>query len=141
MVGPRIVVPQRLGRVFPEKYRTGIVQAADIAHRIAAHHLEVFGRQTVGKRHRLLHIAADDDGAVIGQRTADDLLARQRLHLLFQFGEGALGNLRRIGEQNGRRECVVLRLGHQVGRQVPWIGGRVREDEDFTATISMSTCP
>ena len=110
MVRAGVIIAKRFGRIFAQEYRAGVVQPADIAHRFLAHHLEVFRREAIGKRHRFIHIPADNDRAVIGQRAADNFSPRLSSHLPFQLRQRAFGNRCIVGQQDGRGQPVMLCL-------------------------------
>ena len=115
----------------PEEDRAGVVDLRRKRLRVAGHDLEMLGREPLDERQRGLQRRTKDDRAVIPPARAGDFFARKRGELPLHLGRGGAGERRGVGDEDGLRGLVMLRLRKQIGRDEARVGARIGEDDDL----------
>ena len=130
MVGAAGVIAERLGGKIPEENGTGGRHAGEEFAWIGNLQDQVLGCVAIGNFYGFGAIGGDEDAAAL-QGQAGGVAARENGNLLFKFGEDALGEFFREGDEHDLRIRTVFGLREQVGCDEG--GGRaiVGDDEDF----------
>ena len=124
MIGAADVIADRLRRMRPEEDRASVVDFRRKRLGVARHDLEVLRSEPLDQRQGGLELRAQDDRAIIAPARAGDLFARQRGELPLDLGRGCAGECAGVGDEDGLRGFVMLRLRKQVGRDEARIGAR-----------------
>ncbi len=131
MIGAGAVVAQRLGRVAPHEDGTGVAHLWQHCLGLGQGELQVLRGDAIDQLHRLVTVAAVNQGPAAGQRLAHDRLALQGRQ---QACNGRLDPIQ-VGfvpaHQQRLGVLVVLGLGEQVHGQPVGIGAAVGDHQDL----------
>ena len=96
---------------------------------------EVLRGVQVRQLNRLRQVRGDDDAAAVGERLTGDLRPAQPFELVRELHCDLFGQRARRGEQDRRRQHVVLGLRQQVGRGPGRVGAVIGDDQRLGGTV------
>jgi hypothetical protein len=95
----------------------------------------MLGGKRAGKGTRLLICRRQDNAPLPRQRLGDDVGAAQRLQLAANLHLHRLRQGAGRGEQDGRRQHIMLRLRQHIRRHPCGVGGFIGHDDGFGGAI------
>ena len=134
MVGPGIIIAQRLRRITAQEDGTGIADPGHDLEGVFRDDLQMLGGDDIGCIHQLIHRVTDKNEAVVLDRAADDIRAGKDFDEAVDLRSDLLGKLLVSREQDGAGHGIVLRLGQKIRRHIAGICSAVRDDQDLAGT-------
>ena len=129
VVGAGQIVAHRFRSPGAQEDGTGVLDALGQGVGIFHQQLQVLRREAIAQEGGLHQVLADHDQTPLLQRLTGDGGAGMILQLLGDRpGHGGRQGLTG-GDQDRRRQRIVLRLGHQVGRHLLGAGGVIGDDQ------------
>ena len=125
------IVAKRLGAPGPHEDRTRVTDTTQKPESILAVKLKVLRRHRVHRVDRRGYVRGDDDGPLVVERSARDLLARALRH---EELDGALDLCRKsgvAGDEIAGGKRIVLCLSHEIGCDHGRLGGGIGEHADL----------
>ena len=125
------VVAHGLRGPGPHEDRSGLLDLFGQGLRLLHLQFQVLGGKAVAELRGLVQVAADHDQAPVVEGLAGDGGAGMSLQLLLNRAGNGLRELLAGGQQDGRRQGVVLRLSQEIGRDMLGVGAGIGNHQHF----------
>ena len=125
------VIAHRFRRIVAQKYCACVSYARKQLVGVLGRDLEVLDRKFVHQPHALIHIARDDDCALVLDAGASDRLTRERRKLLLYMLSDAKSKFFIVAYQKAACDLVVLGLAEQIYGDITRICRSVCDDAHF----------